>query len=806
MKPLVFALLAIGLTTWPPSLRADFPTLRLELLAEGQFSSPTGVTHAGDQSGRLFVVDQRGKIHIFVDGAVLPTPFLDLSASLVSERPGFDERGLLGLAFHPDYGSSGMDGEGRFYVYYSAPSPNAPGTAQNPVDHRSVIAEFQVSAHADMADPASERILLTFDQPQFNHNGGEIAFGPDGFLYVATGDGGSSNDNNAGHTGGSSARPTNGLGNSQDLTNLLGKILRVDPQGNNGAGGEYGIPPDNPFVGQGGGVQEEIFAFGLRNPWRFSFDDGPGGTGRLFCADVGQGQVEEINLIVSGGNYGWRKKEGEFFPSFSIDAPAPTGTVVDPIAQYAHTAVTIGNPALRQIGNSVTGGFVYRGSAIPDLQGKYIFADWSNSFGNPNGTLLGLEELTPNNFTLSVLDVEDGNPIGRYIPSLGEDEQGELYVATKTALAPSATDPATGLPSGQLFRIAAVPVPIDISVAPSKDNSIYSENASLSNGQGDWLFAGEIARGDVRRALLAFDLSSIPAGSTITATNLDLTMDKTIAGASNQSLHRLTLDWGEGGSNASGQEGGGASAQSGDATWSMAMFNTVSWNSLGGDFEASPSGTTSVDGNGSYNWTSVQMVADVQNWLDGVAPNFGWILVGAEGSGTSAKRFASNQHPTGANRPKLNVSYTPSVPAVPRRQVWERQFYAAGTYLDPNDNSDGDSTALLLEYGWDLDPTAADDAADRFTATIDSTGNAANLEFVRDPRATDLNYTLEVSTDLINWTPLVVSSAGGAPSGSGFVSEAPDQSNSELRRVVVLDPIVPSVRALAFYRLTVTRP
>ena len=180
-------LLAASLLTAATSFAA-FPTLQLKPVAVGQFNSPTTVTHAGDGSGRLFITDQRGKIHILEDGAVLPTPFLDLSAKLVTEQAGFDERGLLGLAFHPGYADEGP-GAGRFYVFYSAPSPDSPGPANNPVNCRSLIAEYRVSAsNPNLADPLTERVLLSFNKPQFNHNGGELAFGPDdGFLYISTG-------------------------------------------------------------------------------------------------------------------------------------------------------------------------------------------------------------------------------------------------------------------------------------------------------------------------------------------------------------------------------------------------------------------------------------------------------------------------------------------------------------------------------------------------------------------------------------------------------------------------------------------
>lgn len=428
-----------------------FPRMRLELIVEKQIQSPTFITHAGDGSGRLFVCEQRGKIHIVKDGILQPAPFLDLGTKLVPERASFDERGLLSLAFHPQYSQAGQPGTGKFYVFYNAPSPNAPGTAAEPVDSRSTIAEYTVSAaDPNQADAASERILLAFDKPQFNHNGGQLAFGPDGLLYVSVGDGGSADDNNAGHTGGAatSPRPTNALGNAQDRSKLHGKILRLDPFGTNGPGGQYGIPADNPFVGVAG-VREEIWAWGLRNPWRFSFDRT---TGRLFCADVGQGEIEEVNIIEKGGNYGWRNFEGIFVPSFAIDAPPLGVPALAPIAQYAHPGITKGEPPLPQFGISITGGFLYRGTAIPAAQGKYIFGDYTQSFAAPSGVLLGLEELEPGTWSLSQLDIDGGNPLTRYIQTFGEDESGEIYLGCKQTLGPSAPD--NGLPAGSLLKLA----------------------------------------------------------------------------------------------------------------------------------------------------------------------------------------------------------------------------------------------------------------------------------------------------------------------------------------------------------------
>lgn len=445
----------LGLWTMTSAAEAAFPTIRLEPVNLNQIVAPVGITNAGDGSNRLFVTDQRGTIHVLQNQNLLPTPFLEIGSKLVPERANFDERGLLGLAFHPNFGQAGQNGSDKFYVFYTAPHPNAPGTTEDPINSQSVIAEYRVGSDPNVADPNYERILLTITKPQFNHNGGHIEFGPDGYLYVNTGDGGSSNDNNAGHTGGDPTQPSGVLGNSQDRTKLSGKVLRLDVLGTNGPTGQYGIPGDNPFVGAGGGVREEIYAYGLRNPWRGSFDSGPGGTGRYFVADVGQGNYEEVNIIESGKNYGWRIKEGnqDFDPTVT---PVPSVPLTGPIAEYAHpNSVT----TLPKIGLSVTGGVVYRGDDFPELQGKYIFGDWSNGFAAPNGTLLGLEETAPGQFDFSVLNVEGGNPIGKYIQGFGLGEDGEAYLATRTTLAVSARDPVSGLPTGGIYRIAVVPEP-----------------------------------------------------------------------------------------------------------------------------------------------------------------------------------------------------------------------------------------------------------------------------------------------------------------------------------------------------------
>jgi glucose/arabinose dehydrogenase len=621
----------------PTPGEAAFPQIMLEPVVVGQIHSPVAMVPAGDGSGRMFIADQRGSIRIFRDGVLQPGVFLDLSKKLVLERAGFDERGLLGLAFHPGYADPAAPGFRRFYVFYSAPSPNAPGTATAPVDSRTVIAEFKVSAtDPNAADPESERVLLSFDKPQFNHNGGGLVFGPDGMLYFSAGDGGSSNDNNFGHTGGgSNPRPTNAKGNAQDLTNFMGKIHRIDPLGTNGPGGQYGIPATNPFAVSANGERPEIYAYGLRNCWRFSFDSRPGGTNELFAADVGQGQVEEINLVTLGGNYGWRNKEGTFVPAFSIDAPAMPAPDTAPIAQYAHPGIVIGTPELPQYGISVTGGHVYRGQALPELAGKYIFADWSQSFTEPSGRMLGMEQTAPGQWAISELNVLGGNPIPQFIQGFGQDADGELYVLTKSATGVSTPDPATGLPAGGILKIVPVPPTTAITLTASKDNSLFEEG-DLSNGAGSWIFAGATDPGKnnaaLRRALVGFNLASLPTGSTIASAAVTLDMDRTISPAYAFSLHPMLGDWGEGTANPSAQEGDGEDASATDATWLKPFFGQpATWTEPGGDFVPEPSATTLVNtatsvAQGIYTWTSPRLARDVNGWLADPSTNFGWIL------------------------------------------------------------------------------------------------------------------------------------------------------------------------------------
>ncbi len=338
--------------------------LQLEAVATG-LGAPVALTHAGDGSGRLFIVLQDGRILIHDGAQVLPTPFLDLRSRVSSGG----ERGLLGLAFHPDYAANG-----RFFVHYT---------------HRaghSIVAGYRVSGDPNVAGPRSARTVLRVAQPFANHNGGQIQFGPDGALYIGLGDGGSAGD------------PGN---RAQNLRSLLGKILRIDVNPRV----RYAIPPDNPFAAVRG-ARPEIWALGLRNPWRFSFDRL---TGDLYIADVGQGAWEEVNFepagAPGGANYGWRLMEGThcFDPSTNCD----DGLLDPPVLEYSHAS-----------GCSVTGGYVYRGSAVPGLTGEYVYGDFCS------GLIWGARFEPATGWSSRVLEDTDF-----LISTFGEDEGGELHVA-----------------------------------------------------------------------------------------------------------------------------------------------------------------------------------------------------------------------------------------------------------------------------------------------------------------------------------------------------------------------------------------
>lgn len=327
------------------------------------FEAPIEFTYANDGSNRVYVVEQAGRIKSFDKSASAKEAAVILDIRKQVAYGG--EMGLLGLAFHPEFKKNGF-----FFVDYTKDHPR-----------ETVVSRFKMTN--GVADPASETILFTFAQPYSNHNGGKVAFGPDGYLYIATGDGGSGGD------------PRN---NGQNKSAWLGKILRVDV--NSTEKGNYGIPADNPFRGQPG-LREEIFAYGLRNPWRFSFD---AKTGQLWTGDVGQNKIEEVDIITRGGNYGWRIREANAVYDANAQADTP---LIDPIHEYAHGAD----------GNSITGGYVYRGTSNAALQGKYIYGD----FGS--GRVWALSQENGKKTSNQLLLDRAGS-----ISSFGEDQQHELYI------------------------------------------------------------------------------------------------------------------------------------------------------------------------------------------------------------------------------------------------------------------------------------------------------------------------------------------------------------------------------------------
>jgi glucose/arabinose dehydrogenase len=421
------------------------PSVGLRLVADG-FTSPVALVEAPDGSGRRFVVDQAGVIRILTAGGnLVPEPFLDLRSRIVALMPEFDERGLLGLAFHPGYADNG-----RLFVWYSAPlRPGAPAG----YDNTARISEFRVSAaNANRADPASERIVLEVDKPQFNHNGGTLLFGPDdGYLYVSIGDGGGADDVGLGHV--EDWYAANAGGNGQDIQqNLLGNILRIDVD----RGAPYAVPADNPFAGTPGCADgcDEIWTYGLRNPYRMSFDQG--GAHDLFVGDAGQELWEEVSIAVKGGNLGWNVKEGTH--CFSTDnpdespaecpdtvgAPHPRAgdPLIDPVIEYANHHQPGG------LGATVIGGHVYRGRALPQFAGRYVFGDWSREFEEPDGSVFVASPRKKGLWHMEQLRIATSptGRVGHYVLGFGQDLAGEMYVLTTDQTGPSGT-------TGKVYRL-----------------------------------------------------------------------------------------------------------------------------------------------------------------------------------------------------------------------------------------------------------------------------------------------------------------------------------------------------------------
>lgn len=378
------------------------------------------VQPAGDD--RKFVVEQFGHIKIIdAGGNLLPSPFLDLRHKLKTQFHDFDERGVLGLAFHPDFKSNG-----KFYVSYSAVL-DFQGDLGKMLwwDHTNVVEEFTVSSDdPNKANPNSGRIITAIDWPQFNHNGHWIGFGPDGYLYISTGDGGYANDWGIGHN------VTEG--NGQDLSVLHGKMLRVDINKTDGDN-NYGIPADNPFVGNDE-ARPEIYAYGLRNPWRCSFDTK---GGDLICGDVQQNSYEEVSVITKGANLGWRRMEAshcfDYQKPDNHPATCNKDKLVDPVLEYKNcTAQPNGC-----LGISVTGGYVHNGSD-KGLNGKYVFGDWSKGFAQMDGQIF-VADRTGSKWSMDVATVTNMDGNIPYILAFAQDSAGDVYALTSITTGPNGT-------------------------------------------------------------------------------------------------------------------------------------------------------------------------------------------------------------------------------------------------------------------------------------------------------------------------------------------------------------------------------
>jgi glucose/arabinose dehydrogenase len=336
-------------------------TIGLEPIVSG-LSNPVGMTNAGDGSGRLFVLEKVGRVRIVSDRQLLSIPFLDISGEVGAEA---SEQGLLGLAFHPDYATNGF-----FFVYYTNRQGNT------------IVARFRVTDDPDIANPSSEERVLYAVQPAGNHNGGNLVFGPDGYLWIGLGDGGRAGDV---------------FGNGQNTQTLLGALLRIDVDQL-----PYSIPPDNPFANDSVN-REEIWAYGLRNPWRFSFDRS---NGDLYVADVGQNTYEEVNVVpanAAGLNFGWPIMEGQHCYD---TATCDTNGFVLPVAEYDHS-----------LGCSITGGYVYRGAQYPQMKGIYLFGDYCS------GIIWGMNQGGGN---WRIAQIAPGTGVS--LSTFGEAEDGELYL------------------------------------------------------------------------------------------------------------------------------------------------------------------------------------------------------------------------------------------------------------------------------------------------------------------------------------------------------------------------------------------
>jgi glucose/arabinose dehydrogenase len=448
------ALLALPANAAPSAAPPIPLNVHFETVVTG-LNQPVFATNAGDGSGRLFIVERAGLIRIYKNGALLATPFLDVSSIITHTG---SEQGLLGLVFAPDYATSGT-----FYISYTA------------MDISITLARYQVSVNPDVANFNSGQVLLSVPKPYANHNGGMLAFGPDHYLYMSTGDGGGGGDL---------------ANNAQNRASLLGKILRLDVSG----GGPYKIPPTNPYFNNTSGFKEEIWSYGLRNAWRFSFDRQ---NGDLYIADVGQNTQEELDFQVNGAsggrNYGWRVMEGNL--CFNPTNCTPPPNYVAPILVYNHGTND-------SIGCAITGGYVFRGAGFPELTGTYLYGDYCT------GNLWGAVRNSNNQWT-NVL-IADTNFV---ISSFGQAENGDVYIVDYT---------------GRLLRITRAPIKVANFVSiPAQDGFILE--SSETSAVGGWLnsksavvIVGDDSRNRQYRSILSFNTYSLPDTSVIVSATLKL--------------------------------------------------------------------------------------------------------------------------------------------------------------------------------------------------------------------------------------------------------------------------------------------
>ena len=414
-----FSALGLLAGTASVTLAADTFNLALKPVADG-FVSPMALAPMPD--GRMLLADQAGVLYVLgKDGKPAAEPVFDFRPKMVDLKKDFDERGLLDVVVHPKFATTR-----KVYVVYSGPKQaGAPGDW----DHTMTVSEFKLpKGDVLKLDDKSERVLLRIDKPFFNHNGGRIAFGPDGFLYVGVGDGGAGNDQGK--------RPE--TGNGQNLQTHLGKILRVNVD----KGNPYSIPSDNPFA-DGKEGKPEIYAYGIRNPWGISFDQG--GKRELFVSDVGQDLFEEVDIIQKGGNYGWNLREGfqGFDPKKPKTVPENAATkgargeaLIDPIFEYPHRPANSSSVA----GTSITGGYVYRGKSIKGLQGSYVFGEWSRTGGPGDGRIMVASRPASGSkwsVDYPVINGAANGKAGAYVIAFGQDSEGEIYVLTNGARGPA---------------------------------------------------------------------------------------------------------------------------------------------------------------------------------------------------------------------------------------------------------------------------------------------------------------------------------------------------------------------------------